>query len=298
MTAATGYCSYIVLAQIYYIQHHPDRHTPTPDCSTLSPRTLQFVLDQLKPLSHIVEDESVPLADSTRQLWNLLQSGSPPSLLDKSVHDLWMEDSDFLTLAKHLRLSLSLWQEPYEGPGFDIPAGTANLSYILREGKIKHPSHLDTPYLKLPSFPRSLSLGPVVIQTTNHFYICTSTTSDLLQDTQDELDVHLENFIDPSLALSTSDVLPLPEPASAALFRTVHKRSSEARRAAKKARLTPAEKREIWDDKRACDRDVGAAQREYLLSQRLAPHHSITPPLDWAPNARRTSRYDEVFQYY
>jgi hypothetical protein len=58
MTAATGYCSYIVLAQIYYIQHHPDRHTPTPDCSTLSPETLQFVLDQLKSLSHIVEDLS------------------------------------------------------------------------------------------------------------------------------------------------------------------------------------------------------------------------------------------------
>jgi hypothetical protein len=201
-------------------------------------------------------------------------------------------------LAKHLRLSLSLWQEPYEGPGYDIPAGTAYLSYILREGKIKHPSSLDTPYLNLPSFPRSLSLGPVVIQTTNHFYICTSITSDLLQDTQDELYVHLENFIDPSFDSSTSEVLPLPEPASAALFRTVHKRSSEARRAAKKARLTPAEKREIWDDRRACDRDVGAAQREYLLSQRLAPHHSITQPLDWAPNARRTSRYDEVFQYY
>jgi hypothetical protein len=90
----------------------------------------------------------------------------------------------------------------------------------------------------------------------------------------------------------------LPEPASANLFRTVHKRSSEARRAAKKARLTPAEKKGIWEDRRACDREVGVSQREHLLSQRLAPHHSITPPLDRAPNARRTSRYDEVFQYY
>jgi hypothetical protein len=29
-TAATGYCSYIVLAQLHYIQHHPDRNTPPP----------------------------------------------------------------------------------------------------------------------------------------------------------------------------------------------------------------------------------------------------------------------------
>jgi hypothetical protein len=80
-----------------------------------------------------------------------------------------MEDADFLTLAQFLKLSLSLWQEPFEGPAFKVPSGTAHLSFILRQGKVKYPSPSTTPYLNLSSFPRSLSLGPVVIQTTNHF---------------------------------------------------------------------------------------------------------------------------------
>jgi hypothetical protein len=298
-TCDSGYCSLFALAQLTYIQHHSTPNVFPPDLSDFSAENIAFACEQLAPLSALIENEDSPITEATRTLWALLHSDAPPrELLSSYDQQLWMFDSDFILLASHLKLSFSLWQESYEGPSFSIPSSKAHLSYIYRNGKMKHPSIPSTPYLQLPSFPRALSLGSVGIQSTQHYYICTTITPALLQCIQDELYVHLEHLLDPNSPSTAVEALPLPEPASSCLYRSAHTRTTESKKAARKARLAPSDKHELWEKRRAHDRLVGKEQRELLLSQRQAPNHTISPPLEWAPGARKTPRYDEIFDYY
>lgn len=161
-TCATGYCSMFALAQLHYVQHHPEPNTSPPDLSEFSAANIDFVRGQLASLSAFIEAEDSPISAGTQTLWaKLHQDGPPEVLLSSYAQEYWMFDSDFITLASHLKLSFSLWQEPYEGPGFTVPSSTAHLAYIFRNGRMRHPSIPSTPFLQLASFPRSLSLGPI-----------------------------------------------------------------------------------------------------------------------------------------
>jgi hypothetical protein len=137
----------------------------------------------------------------------------------------------------------------------------------------------------------------MVIQSTAHYYIYTAASTTLLKTIQDDLYDHLERITDPNPS-PDNDPLPLPAPASTTLYRVVHQRSAASKRAAKKARLTPAAKQELWTARREHDRQVGIVQRTLLLSQRLAPNHTVSPPLGWSTGARQSPRYNEVFNYY
>jgi hypothetical protein len=120
-TNNTGYCSLLVLAMLHYLQKHPDQTASLPDCSTLSEATLQFARAQLEPLRVLIESDDSPVSKGTQSLWALLQGDHPPPLLDDDAQECWMYDTDFLVLAAQLKLSFSLWQEPYEGIGHNIP---------------------------------------------------------------------------------------------------------------------------------------------------------------------------------
>ena len=222
-TAPTGYCSLLVLAQLSYLQHNPELRSSPPDCSSLSEDTLRFAREQLEPLRSLIESEDPPISTNTQNLWALFQDDTPQPLTDEASQEFWMYDADFITLAAQLKLSFSLWQEPYEGIDHDIPSGTAPLSYIFRQGKIRHHSSSSSPYLQLSSFPRSLSLGSLVIQSTSHYYIYTAVSPELLQIVQNELYSHLDNLTESSVERTGICFLfpNLPPCASTATFITV-----------------------------------------------------------------------------